>query len=123
MKKSKKPSDDKMNIGVVNGQVAVDFYQHSPCTVGYSYARFEVTGAVRGCCIAKHALGDATKEDWQKIWNSREYEAFREKMKAINKTHFHMKDPEWGFCQQCSHRSINIDNAATLNIPYEKEED
>lgn len=113
---------DRLDVGVMNGEIANDYYQQNPCTIGYSYARFEVTGAVRGCCIAKYPLGDATQERWQKIWNSRRYEAFREKMKTIHQNHFHLKDPDWGFCQQCSHRQSNEQNQELLNTPYESEE-
>lgn len=119
---SKKEQED-LKIGIMNGEVAADFYQKNPCTVGYSYMRLEVSGAIKGCCVAKYALGDATKQNWQNIWNSREFESFREKMKTINQTHFHLKDPEWGFCQQCSHRFINTDNARLLQIPFDEEEE
>lgn len=118
--------DDKsqqLEIGIMNGDVATDFYKVKPCTIGYTYARFEVTGDLKACCISKYPMGNATEEDWQKIWNNRQYEAFREKMKTIHKNHFHIKDPDWGFCQQCSHRGDNLNNSQLLKIPYEPEEE
>lgn len=118
---SNKDKSQHLDIGVMNGDVASDFYKEAPCTIGYSYARFEVTGDVKGCCISKYALGNVAQEGWQQIWNNRRYEAFREKMKTIQDSHFHLKDPDWGFCQQCSHRVENINNNELLQTPYEDE--
>lgn len=119
-----KISNGDLKIGVMNGDIASDFYQTAPCTIGYSYVRFEVTGAVKGCCISKYVMGEVGEnKNWQEIWNGRAYDAFREKLKTIHKTHFHLKDPEWGFCQQCSHRQSNEDNQKILQMPFEEEEE
>jgi MoaA/NifB/PqqE/SkfB family radical SAM enzyme len=123
-KTSQKPpvkNPKHLKIGVMNGGVATDFLQKAPCTIGYSYVRFVVTGDVKACCISKYPLGNVTKEPWQKIWNSRSYEAFREKMKTIQDSHFHLKDPDWGFCQQCCHRTQNETNYEMLQTPFEPE--
>ena len=114
---------DHLDIGIMNGDVASDFYKMAPCTIGYTYVRFEVTGDVKACCISKYPMGNVGKEEWQNIWNNRQYEAFREKMKSIHKNHFHLKDPDWGFCQQCSHRFENANNHALLETPYDPEDD
>jgi hypothetical protein len=123
MEDKNKNSESTLQVGIMNGDVNNDFYQRAPCTIGYSYVRFEVTGAVKGCCVSKYALGDVNDENWQKIWNSGSYEAFRDKMKSIHKTHFHLKDPDWGFCQQCSHRVQNERNFEMLQTPYESDEE
>lgn len=123
MQDKKKDSQALVQVGVLNGDVNTDFYLKAPCTIGYSYVRFEVTGAVKGCCISKYPLGDVKNEDWQKVWNGGCYEAFRSRMKTIHETGFHLKDPDWGFCQQCSHREQNEDNFRLLNTPYDSEEE
>lgn len=111
---------DKLKIGVMDGGASLDFYQQNPCTAPYHYTRLEVSGEVRGCCIQKHHLGTTDKKTWSEIWHGQTFEAFRAKMKTIHETHFHLKDPEWGFCQQCSHRHLNENNAKLLNLPYEE---
>lgn len=121
---NKKLSDtNELKIGVANGDLASDFYQKSPCTIGYSYLRIEVDGLIRACCIARYPVGHTSQESWQDTWNSRRMDAFRDKMKTINKTHFHLHDPEWGFCQQCSHFKLNMENNDLINSPYETEEE
>lgn len=114
-------SSERLDIGIMNGDVASDFYREAPCTIGYSYVRFEVTGDIKACCISKYPMGTLEKDSWQNIWNGGRYEAFREKMKTIHKTQFHQKDPDWGFCQQCSHRGQNVKNNELLQTPFESE--
>jgi hypothetical protein len=106
----------ELDFDVVNGGVPADFYSSNPCLVGYAYIRFQVSGNIVPCCIAKHPIGDAYKQDWRDIWHSGAYENFRKKMAKIHIDRFHLNDPEWTFCQQCSHFEINSELNATLKI-------
>lgn len=96
-----------VDLGVVNATPA-QFYQKNSCMVAYRYMRLEVTGEARACCIAKHPIGDLQKSNWREIWRSEAYSAFRSKMLRIHKEHFHLTDPEFLFCQQCSHLNLNV---------------
>ncbi len=116
MKEKKKD----LELGIMNGDVAIDYYKNNPCLVGYHYTRLEPSGDVRGCCIMKHPAGTTEKKTWSEVWHGQGYESFREKMKTIQDTHFHINDPEWGFCQQCSHRNMNEKMVEILNTPFEK---
>lgn len=115
-KEKQDPTVSKVDIGIENGGLPADFYSKSPCVVGYSYIRFEVTGNILPCCVAKHNIGNAYTQDWRDVWHSGAYENFRKKMARINIDHFHLTDPEWTFCQQCSHITINQDKGALLKI-------
>ncbi len=106
----------ELDFDVVNGGIPADFYSSNPCLVGYGYIRFQVNGNIVPCCIAKHHIGDAYKQDWRDIWHSGAYENFRKKMAKIHLDRFHLNDPEWTFCQQCSHFEINSELNATLKI-------
>ncbi len=87
--------------------VAADFYATNSCFIGYRYARFEVDGKVRPCCISKHPVGDLSKTGWKEIWHGGAYTSFRTKTESISETKFHQSDREWSFCQQCVHKDIN----------------
>lgn len=102
----------EIQLGVQNGNYVTDLYRSIPCTVGYSYVRIEVSGEIRACCVALYPIGT---QNWKKTWRSSAYQAFRQKMKRIHEEQFHLKDPEFLFCQQCSHREINQANAELLN--------
>lgn len=117
----KKESTEVTTIDVkletVNGNVPLDFYSNNPCLVGYSYIRFNVGGTIVPCCIAKHSIGDAYKQDWRDVWHSGAYENFRKKMAKIHVEQYHLSDPEWSFCQQCSHLDLNVDKNELLKKP------
>jgi radical SAM protein with 4Fe4S-binding SPASM domain len=102
--------NDKVSLNVLNADIPADYYSQNPCLIGYSYIRFEVNGTIAPCCVAKHAIGNAYEQDWRDVWHSGAYENFRRKMSRIHVDKFHLNDPEWTFCQQCSHLSINTDN-------------
>jgi Iron-sulfur cluster-binding domain len=92
----------KMNVG------PADFYSRYPCYVGYAFLRIEVTGHARACCIAKHSIGKLEQSGgWRAVWRSTAYEAFRAKMLRISKEKFHLTDPEYFYCQQCSNFFTN----------------
>ena len=104
----------EIKVDVQNGDIPTDFYSNNPCLVGYSYIRFEVSGSMAPCCIAKHTIGSAYEQDWRDVWHSGAYENFRKKMARIHLDKFHKVDPEWTFCQQCSHLDLNRDKNELL---------
>lgn len=108
-KKNSELTTEQLNLEVANAGIPTDFYSHSPCLVGYSYLRFEVSGDIAPCCIAKHTIGSAYDQDWRDVWHSGAQENFRRKMSKIHVDRFHLTDPEWTFCQQCSHLDLNRD--------------
>ena len=97
----------KIDLGVQNASVPSNYYSGDPCLIGYVYLRMQVDGTILPCCIAKHEVGDVHKTDWRDIWQSGSYENFRRKMARIHTDRFHLVDPEWSFCQQCSHMPLN----------------
>lgn len=97
----------ELKLETLNGNVPTDYYSQNPCLIGYSYLRFNVSGSIVPCCIAKHTIGHAYKQDWRDVWHSGSYENFRRKMSKIHLEKFHLTDPEWAFCQQCSHLTSN----------------
>lgn len=107
----------EVSLDIVNGGIPSDYYSNSPCLIGYSYLRFEVNGSIVPCCIAKHSIGNIEEQDWRDIWHSGAYENFRRKMARIHTDRFHLKDPEWTFCQQCSHMDQNQRKNDLLKIP------
>lgn len=104
-----------------DGGHADDLYLKIPCTVGLNYARIEVDGTVKPCCIARHGIGNLNTSSWSEIWHGAQAQRFREKTGKIHEEGFHLTDPEWGFCRQCSHRRINTDNARALGYEVEDE--
>jgi hypothetical protein len=112
----KKSTTKETHIGVMNAGSPAKLYSTIPCTIGYSYIRFEVNGSVRACCVAKYTIGDLGKNNWRDIWRSTAYYLFRAKMMRINKDRFHLSDPEYMFCQQCSHIPPNVVNANRLGL-------
>ncbi len=96
-----------VDLGIHNASFPSNYYSSNPCLVGYSYIRVMVDGNILPCCIAKHAVGDVNTTDWRNIWHSGAYENFRKKMARIHVDRFHLIDPEWSFCQQCSHLALN----------------
>lgn len=108
-KKDYKVMIAELSVDIANAGVPAKYYSENPCLVGYSYIRFEVSGKIAPCCIAKHTIGNASKQDWRDVWHSGAYENFRRKMARIHIDRFHLKDPEWTFCQQCSHMDLNRD--------------
>ena len=103
-----KQNKSNLNLGVMNGDVPSEYYSNNPCRIGYNYIRFCVNGDVLPCCIAKHEIANVQDTDWLDIWHSSAYEHFRNKMKHIHEDKFFLEDPEWTFCQQCSHLPINM---------------
>ncbi|MGZ3688021.1 MAG: SPASM domain-containing protein [Bdellovibrionota bacterium] len=106
---------EKIDLPLMNGSVPSTLYSRIPCTVGYSYIRFEVDGTVRPCCVARHPIGSLAGSSWRQIWRSAAYQAFRTKMARIHLERFHLTDPEFVFCQQCSHMGQNINNASNAS--------
>ena len=108
-------SDKKLTTQITDGGFSENIYKKIPCTIGYVYMRVEVDGRVKPCCISRVATGNMNDNSAAEIWHGKRQQAFREKLEKINVDHFHQYDPEWTFCQQCSHRITNIQNAEILN--------
>jgi Iron-sulfur cluster-binding domain len=104
---SEKNASPAVRLGVIN-QTPTDLYSESPCLIGYAYMRIELSGDARSCCIAKHPIGSLNEKSWREIWRSEAYGAFRAKMLKIQEEKFHLEDPEYAFCQQCSHVYTNL---------------
>lgn len=114
--------NEKVSLNVLNGDIPADYYSENPCLIGFSYVRFEVSGNIAPCCVAKHTIGNAYEHDWRDVWHSGSYENFRRKMARIHVDRFHLNDPEWTFCQQCSHLNVNLDNNARMNSIVKEDE-
>lgn len=98
---------DLKNIGY-DGGYKTDFFSENPCYIGYLYLRFLVDGSVQACCIASnYPTGNLHQQSWKEIWFSLAQQNFRDKLMQIAKERFHLKDPEWSFCKQCSHFPSN----------------
>ncbi|MDD4973880.1 MAG: SPASM domain-containing protein [Bacteriovorax sp.] len=101
---------------ILNGQVPGVLYQTIPCTVAFTYVRFEVNGSVKPCCISPFQMGNINDANLDEIWHSHRYYAWREKFLKIQTTRFHLKDNEYGFCQICPHIPINLEASKLLSI-------
>jgi len=60
-----------------------DFYYKNPCIIGWVYTVIISNGDVYSCCGSRYYLGNIHKESFQSIWNSENYQLFREKAKNI----------------------------------------
>ncbi|MBC7713615.1 MAG: SPASM domain-containing protein [Rhizobacter sp.] len=107
--------------GVINGNLPGDLYQRIPCTIAFTYVRFEVDGNVKACCISPFNMGNINETSFDEVWHSASYYSWRAKFLHIHKRKFHLKDSEFGFCQICSHVNNNTDFAELLNIKREDE--
>ncbi|MFA6237016.1 MAG: SPASM domain-containing protein [Bacteriovorax sp.] len=106
----------QFNSGLSNGQLPGDLYQTIPCTVGFTYVRFEVDGSVKPCCAAPVHFGNVNSSKLDDIWHSDGFYTWREKFLNIERTSFHLKDTEYGFCQICPHVPINVKASRLLAI-------
>ena len=104
----------EVDLGITNGNIPTDFYSINPCTIGYSYLRFEVNGNIKPCCVAKYNVGNINESDWREVWHSNAMTMFRKKTAKIHLEKFHKYHPDWLFCQQCSHLDINRENLKHL---------
>lgn len=100
----------EVSLGVTNGSVPSEYYSEHPCSVGYTYIRFEVNGNIKPCCIAKYEIGSIHDVDWREAWHSTAMMMFRKKMARIHIEKFHKFETDWLFCQQCSHLPMNARN-------------
>lgn len=85
---------------------SADLYKSVPCSVGYTYTRYEVDGTVKPCCIAPHSMGNVFTDTVEKIWHSQNYYQWREKLLQ--------DDKKYDFCKMCSHIPMNIHAASLL---------
>jgi MoaA/NifB/PqqE/SkfB family radical SAM enzyme len=114
---------DTIDHGIQNAEVPANFYKNNVCMIGYSYVRYLIDGSIRPCCIYEKSMGNTNHQSWEDIWHSDEYENFRHKMLTIHRDHFHLFDPQWTFCQQCSHMALNEKSNALLSIPNGRRQD
>ena len=110
----KKTRSKAKSLGVLNAGFPAELYKKTPCKIGYKYIRLQVDGTVLPCCVSNMPLGSIHAKSFQDIWFSDSYNTFRAKTAVIHEEHFHITDPNWAFCQQCSHTGINIKFAADL---------
>lgn len=97
------PANASVQSKVQNGQLALDYYSHHPCRISLNYMRIPVDSNIYPCCIINRPIGSMKGKKWKEIWHSGPYNQFRQKMERIHLEKFHIKDPEWSFCQQCPH--------------------
>jgi radical SAM protein with 4Fe4S-binding SPASM domain len=98
-----------LDLEISDGGYTKDLYKNINCMVGYRYIRFETTGDVKPCCIYPAEVGNINKNDWREVWMSGAMSEFRAKTGTMAQEQRHLYDPEWSFCQQCSHRGINLE--------------
>jgi hypothetical protein len=80
----------------------------TPCNIGFMYMRMYVNGEFSSCCISPSSLGAGKKfSDWRDAWFSSELDAFRAKTSRLHLERFHQTDPNWIFCNQCGHSTLN----------------
>jgi radical SAM protein with 4Fe4S-binding SPASM domain len=109
-KKNKKEIvSQRIDLGVANAGLPTDLYSKMPCTIGFSYMRVEVTGTIKPCCVSRFTMDNINHKEWQEIWHSHSYYTWREKLLRIHQEKFHITQPEWSFCQQCSHVNLNLE--------------
>ena len=104
----------KIDLGIINSGVPTDFYSENPCTIGYSFIRFELGSIIKPCCVVKNKFKLDTAQDWRQVWHSQAYDIFRKKLLNISEKKFHLTDPEWLSCQNCAHMNINKPNAEKI---------
>lgn len=100
-------SNQTVHTGNVHSDYKSDLYSKIPCRIGYTYSRIEVSGIVKPCCVSRHSVGDLNNNSFEKIWNGASMLTFRNKLGRIRQEKFHQKDPQWAFCQHCSHTTAN----------------
>jgi len=86
-----------------------DLYKSVPCTVGYTYARFEVDGTLRPCCITNESMGNAFHSSVEQVWHSPRYDEWRKKFLSPDNTPFYED-----FCKMCPHIPLNQHAAKLL---------
>jgi len=113
----KKAADRAAELGVelsleeqlLNHIGASDLYKSVPCTVGYTYARFEVDGTVKPCCITNQSMGNAFKSTVENVWHSPDYYQWREKFLSSENTSSYDD-----YCKMCPHIPLNQHAARLL---------
>jgi radical SAM protein with 4Fe4S-binding SPASM domain len=113
--------DPTVRTGAMNGDFSTELMQQIPCTIGFTYTRFEVDGSVKPCCVSPFSLGNINDKSFEEIWHSAEYNAWRAKFLNIHKKKFHLHDVEFSFCQICPHIPINK-TAADQLVKWDDEE-
>jgi organic radical activating enzyme len=114
----------KETIGIDNGDFPKDYYSALPCFIGNQYLRFQINGTASPCCISRYEIDLKDSElDLRKIWTSNALNLFRNKTEKIDREHFHIKQDEWKFCQQCSHMNLNTKYNNKRGFKFSTEDD
>ncbi len=113
--------DASVQTGVVNGNVPSKLFQQIPCTIAFTYTRFEADGSVKPCCVSPFSLGNVNSKSFEDVWHSAEYNAWRAKFLTIHKKKFHLHDAEFSFCQMCPHIPLNVNTAKNISENWEDE--
>jgi hypothetical protein len=115
--------DPSIHTGAVNGNLPGKLYQQIPCSIGFTYTRFEVDGSVKPCCVVPYPLANANEKGFDEVWHSSEYNTWRSKFLTIHKKKFHLHDVEFAFCQICPHIPLNQNFAKLLSEKWDDEEE
>lgn len=79
-----------------------NFYKTIPCTVGYTYARFETDGTARPCCITNQSMGNIFSSEPAHVWHGQSWNQWRENFYSID-----INKKENAFCKMCPHIPLN----------------
>jgi radical SAM protein with 4Fe4S-binding SPASM domain len=111
---------NEIDLGVANAGIPADIYRKIPCTIGFTYMRIEVDGTIKPCCVSRFNMENINEKSWQEVWHSHAYYTWREKLLRIHKEKFHLTNPQWSFCQQCSHINRNVEFAEKMTSKEKK---
>jgi radical SAM protein with 4Fe4S-binding SPASM domain len=110
-----------IDLRVADAGYTKDLYSSIDCYISYRFARFEVDGAVKPCCVYPYSAGNFLEEDWRKIWHASAMAEFRKKTATMSEGKWHLTTAEWSFCQNCSHRDLNVEADEVLKRPLAQE--
>lgn len=115
----KKKDNFEVNADSLNGNYPGNLMSNIPCTIGFTYARFEVDGSIKACCVSPFNMGSLNVSKFDEIWHSSQYYAWRAKFLKIHQRNFHLKDKGFSFCQVCPHLPQNISFVNSFNLNQE----
>jgi len=102
--------DADFSDNVQNAGIPLKLYDKVPCNIGREYIRFGVNGEVWPCCISKYPISHNGSNGILTNWHSSKLAHFRKVTENLPNSKLHRTDPDWAFCQQCSHTEINQKN-------------
>lgn len=98
---------NRSSLGILNADTPARYYDQHPCQIGYEYLRILASGAALPCCPSVYPLADSKDRSILEIWRSGSMQQFREAGAQMHVKRPHRHEPEWMFCQYCSHEQIN----------------